>query len=287
LGVSTIPLPYPLRDHLGLPHGFGLQLQEVSPGSPAAKAGFEPHDILVRFDDQRLISPDHLSLLVRSAKAGDRVEFHLIRRGEEKRIPVVLDEIEASALMREGRPHPREWQEPLRRQQDFWHDWMQRQHPAPPSPRSESRPRDERGQEDAESEGETVALPGDGDADAPPSPGRPPAISMRPGFPVSVFAAEGLVKIENEQGEAVLRFSEEGHRIELRNAEGALVHEGPWDAEKGAEALPEAARDHLRTMKLDDLNLLQFRHSDPAHPERTTDEGLEKAPETEAAAELL
>jgi len=285
LGVATTPLAPSLRDHLGLPHGFGIQVQQVEPGSPAAKAGIERHDVLVRFDDQRLISPEHLSLLVRSAKAGERVELSVVRRGEEQRLTATLGETDRIMFQRDGRPRHEDWQEQMRGRQDVLQDWMHRHHPAPRPPRFRHESGVGGDPDESVPEGEAAALLTN-EAERESPTGRPPAISVRPGFPVSVFGAEGLVKIDNEQGEATLSFDGEEHRIELRDAVGALVHEGPWDPERGAEALPEKAQDHLRAMKLDELKLLEIRQADPTRPERTSDEAAEKAGE-EGKAKIL
>ena len=65
LGVSTFHLSPSLREHLEIAEGFGIQVHEVMPDSPADLSGLKKNDILLRFNDQLLISPEHLSLLVR------------------------------------------------------------------------------------------------------------------------------------------------------------------------------------------------------------------------------
>ncbi len=82
LGVSAAPIDPALAAHVDLPEGVGLVVNFVDEHSPAADAGIRRHDILHKLDDQMLINPDQLRVLVRSKKPGQRVELKLIRKGE-------------------------------------------------------------------------------------------------------------------------------------------------------------------------------------------------------------
>lgn len=246
LGVATSAVDPSLRSYLELEDGFGVQVREAIPGSPARDAGLKAHDILVKFEDQWLISPEHLSLLVGRKKIGDEVEVTVIRKGAEKVIGVTLGETDAPAFPRHGMgvvPHPghppafdnpKGWQDYMRKQQDYWRDWVRKNHlrDAPPLPE------------------------GDPSKVHPKIDGRPPAVSVKPGFPVSVLGVQGMVKIDNDGGEVVIREEDGKHSIEIRDAEGELVHEGEFDPVEGIEGLPPKAREQLEDMKLDDLEVL-------------------------------
>ena len=273
LGISTHPVEPPLREHLELPDGFGIQVVEVMPDSPAGKAGLRGNDVLVRFDDQRLISPDHLSLLVREKRSGDRATLSLIRKGKEESLEVTLGEADEAVFgpwgerpaWSPGRPVPPdfgrdfgEWQEQIRRQQDEilrqqreWMEKWQRHQPGklPDPDRREVPPRRN---EDK------------------PEAGGPPPVSLSPGFPLHVFGSEGVLNIDNEKGELTLTRKNDDHHLVIKNAEGKVVYEGPFDPDKGVEALPEPARDQLELMKIDHL---QIRVPDgPAQlPEKTAE----------------
>ena len=54
LGISTHPLDPALGEHLEIPEGFGIQVVEVMPDSPADQAGLRGNDILLRFEDTPL-----------------------------------------------------------------------------------------------------------------------------------------------------------------------------------------------------------------------------------------
>ena len=53
--------------------GVGLLVNHVVPGSPAKLAGIEKHDVLHRLDDQYLINPPQLAVLIRTREPGDTV----------------------------------------------------------------------------------------------------------------------------------------------------------------------------------------------------------------------
>lgn len=101
IGVLTREVPPELRSQFSLPEGFGLMIEEVMPGSPAEQAGLKMHDILLKLDDQQLVSMEQLMLLVRAKKKGDSVNLALISSGQEKQVSVTLGE----KLMPAMQPH--------------------------------------------------------------------------------------------------------------------------------------------------------------------------------------
>lgn len=90
IGVSSLPpaLASQLADTLG--EGRGVLIVEVSPDSPAAKAGIKPHDVLVTYNDQKLYSPEQLVKLVRSDRVGGAVTIELVRAGKAAAVQLTL-----------------------------------------------------------------------------------------------------------------------------------------------------------------------------------------------------
>lgn len=321
LGVITTPVPPSLGEHLELPVGFGVQIQEVVPDSPAAKAGLKANDILTKFADQRLIGPEHLSLLVRGQKAEDKVELTIIRKGAEEKLGVTLSATDEQ-LGGFGPMHGetrwmgahdpemmRHWQESMQRHQDAIRDNMEHHQDAMRRD-MEHRQDGMRDRMDQKSQDGRDEIKGpepsrDSRPDAAPQPprpdnipqppktegargdnppgGRPPAISVRPGFPVNIFGTEGVIKIDNEQGEMTITHRQGEHRIEIKDQSGATIHDGPFDPGKGIAALPEKAREQLSKMKLEDLEV--FAPKDAAPPEKTAAPAPPRAPESAAGPE--
>jgi hypothetical protein len=274
LGISTHPVDPSLREHLEIQEGFGIQVVEVMPDSPAAKAGLRGNDVLVRLDDQRLISPEHLSVLVRSMKRCDAVSLTLVRKGREETVEVVLGEAEENLFgpMNPGvapfpglplppfphrMPDPSKWQEQIRKQQDEilrqQKEWMQRHHQQ--FRHGQNQPGDARKSPDK----------------APAKPeGRPPSVRVSPGFPLRVFGTEGVLKIDNEQGELTLTRKDERHHLVVEDASGKVVYDGAFDPAKGVEGLPEEARKQLEAMKLGDLEI-RLPDAPGTNPEKTVE----------------
>lgn len=101
LGVQTSPVGPTLGAQLGLAKDHGLVVAEVVPESPAA-AVLQPHDILLKFNDQLLIDIRQLSVLVRGAKAGDEVILTYMRGGESATGKVKLGQKEMPKQMSFG-----------------------------------------------------------------------------------------------------------------------------------------------------------------------------------------
>jgi hypothetical protein len=92
LGVMLGRVPAILRSQLSdaLPAGQGVMVQDVVEGSPAAKAGLHPYDIILAYDDQRLFSVEQLSQLVHAEGAGQSVTLKVVHGGTTIERQVVL-----------------------------------------------------------------------------------------------------------------------------------------------------------------------------------------------------
>ncbi len=89
LGVETSPVGPTVSAQLNLPSGSGLVVGHVVPASPAA-AVLKMHDVLLKLDDQILISQRQLAVLVRNHKEGDEVTLTYVRGGKEATVKVKL-----------------------------------------------------------------------------------------------------------------------------------------------------------------------------------------------------
>jgi putative serine protease PepD len=79
---------------MGAPTGGqdGALVQEVASGSPAAKAGLRPGDLVVAIDGQAVADPSEMSARVRAHKPGDRVSLKVVRDGNETTITATLSQ---------------------------------------------------------------------------------------------------------------------------------------------------------------------------------------------------
>lgn len=89
LGISTHSVDAALAAQMELPPETGLVVVQIAPDSPAA-AVLKPLDLITRFDDQILIEPRQLGVLVRSKKEGDEVKLTLFRAGKKQTVTVKL-----------------------------------------------------------------------------------------------------------------------------------------------------------------------------------------------------
>lgn len=94
LGVAiAAEIPAAVRAQIDtsiLPAGFGVMVQEVEPDSPAEQAGIEPFDILVKFDEQKLVSGQQLIALVNAIEGQKPVAITVLRQGRRKVVKVRL-----------------------------------------------------------------------------------------------------------------------------------------------------------------------------------------------------
>jgi S1-C subfamily serine protease len=68
----------------------GALIQEVSPNSPAAKAGLRPGDLVVAVDGQAIAENGELGARIRAHKPGDTVTVKVVRGGSETTMTATL-----------------------------------------------------------------------------------------------------------------------------------------------------------------------------------------------------
>jgi len=108
LGVATSPAQPAMRQQLHLPRGVGLVVDFIEPKSPADEAGLHQYDVIEKLDDQILVNPQQLAVLVRLRQPGDSVKLTAIRDGQRLPIDVKLVEREVPPLeeLRLGNAEP-------------------------------------------------------------------------------------------------------------------------------------------------------------------------------------
>jgi len=94
LGLFADQLPQALAAQLGdqLPRGRGLLVTQVVAGSPAEKAGIQPHDVLVTYDGKPVVKTDELRRLIRADQPGRQVRIELLRAGRKQTIEAAVGE---------------------------------------------------------------------------------------------------------------------------------------------------------------------------------------------------
>jgi hypothetical protein len=102
LGVATKEVSEALGAQLGLQDGAGLVVTFVAPDSPAAKAGLQKHDVLVRLGEQTLVHPAQLRKLVHVHKPDDAIELVFYRSGKQTNASVTLVSAPARASLFPG-----------------------------------------------------------------------------------------------------------------------------------------------------------------------------------------
>lgn len=90
LGVSASPPPSELAPHLPIDEDTGLVIEFLAKDGPAAQAGLLERDVLAKLDDQILIHPRQLAVLVANHKEGDKVKISYVRKGQLQEATAVL-----------------------------------------------------------------------------------------------------------------------------------------------------------------------------------------------------
>jgi serine protease Do len=97
LGIGIQDLNPALAQALELESTQGVLVSEVSPKSPAARAGLKPRDVILAVDGETVTSAGKLRNEIARRGAGAKVDLRLLRDGKETTIPATLGELPARA----------------------------------------------------------------------------------------------------------------------------------------------------------------------------------------------
>ena len=88
LGVGLQPLDENLAPSLGLPKDSGEIVRSVVPGGPAARAGLQQGDVIVKVNGQPVTPDQTVSYLVANTPVGSRVPLEIVRGGRRATVAV-------------------------------------------------------------------------------------------------------------------------------------------------------------------------------------------------------
>jgi serine protease Do len=110
LGVVIQDVNQALADSFGLKQPGGALVASVEKGSPAAKAGIQPGDVITSFNGTKITSSTQLPVLVANTAPGTKAALEVVRKGDTKRIDVTVAELNSTKLASAGESTPAEGQ---------------------------------------------------------------------------------------------------------------------------------------------------------------------------------
>lgn len=98
LGVTIQEVSQSLADSFALKSTAGALVSSVEKGSPAAAAGLEPGDIILKLDDTAIGRSSDLPPLVAALKPGTKIKLQVWRKGASHDIALSVGEIPGASL---------------------------------------------------------------------------------------------------------------------------------------------------------------------------------------------
>jgi serine protease Do len=108
LGVLIQDVTRDLAETFGMKQPAGALVAQVLPDSPAAKAGLEPGDVILKYDGTDVGESSSLPQMVGVTRVGQAAKVEILRRGRAKELTVVIGELpeEDEVAGRAGRSEP-------------------------------------------------------------------------------------------------------------------------------------------------------------------------------------
>jgi serine protease Do len=118
IGVQIQELTKEAAEAFGLKQANGALVNGVESNGPAAKAGIESGDIILKVDGRDVHSSNDLPRIITAIRPGTKITLTVWRKGASRDIPVTVAEIRednaASAARKGGSPAPKEKAKPNR-----------------------------------------------------------------------------------------------------------------------------------------------------------------------------
>jgi serine protease Do len=92
LGITVQPVDQALAESFGLKRTEGALVAGVQPGGPAARAGLQPGDIVLKYDGKPIVEPTDLPSMVGQATPGSRATLEVWRKGRPLQLTATLGE---------------------------------------------------------------------------------------------------------------------------------------------------------------------------------------------------
>jgi serine protease Do len=94
LGVKIQTVTDDIAETLGVPENSGALIAAVTPESPAAKAGLEAGDVILKFDNKDVTTMRGLPRIVAQAPIGKAADVELLRKGQRKMLQVTVGRLD-------------------------------------------------------------------------------------------------------------------------------------------------------------------------------------------------
>jgi serine protease Do len=92
IGVVIQEVTKELAESFGLSKPSGALVNSVEKGSPADKAGIQPSDVILKFDNKEVTASNELPRIVAATKPGAKVSLQVWRKGEKKDLQITVAE---------------------------------------------------------------------------------------------------------------------------------------------------------------------------------------------------
>ena len=94
MGVSIQEVTRDVAEAFGLPKASGALVNSVEPNGPAARAGIEPGDVILRFDGKPVAASSDLPRMVGAMKPGTKAQIEVWRKGQVRTLTVTVGEFQ-------------------------------------------------------------------------------------------------------------------------------------------------------------------------------------------------
>ena len=246
LGVLSKPVSETLRIHLDLEEG--VVLDYVAPDSPAAKAGLHQHDIILEVEGESIGSQDELREAIQAHKPGDKVTLAVLVQGGKGEREVEMAErpqAEPNIPPRGGAAGGQAPGFPFRNLPELPGDLenlipgggedLQRQLEGHMKKFEKQLREMERGG------GPGLKLDFDLFNDLQRGNKEGGAFNFN-------FKSSSSFKFVDENGSVEMKTTEGGKEVIVKDTEGKMLFEGPWDTEQDKAAAPEGIRERIEGM---------------------------------------
>ena len=104
LGVLIQDVDRDLAESFGLDHPHGALVSQVLPDTPAEKAGLQPGDIIISFNDRTIHSSSELPPIVGASSVDENAQMEVVRNGDKRTMSIRVTQLPENRMASAGEP---------------------------------------------------------------------------------------------------------------------------------------------------------------------------------------
>lgn len=262
LGIVSGGIPQVLTDHLSLKPGEGIIVRSLVPDGPAAQAGVTVNDVITKVSGKAVGTPAEISSHIAECKPGEKISLDLIHKGKPVTLEATLG-VRPAGLAAAGDAQP-------------MHELDLEELPKELADRLRGAIAGRVGKLELGGDAGQIPLQMDQALrDAQKQLQGNLRLNLNQGGGRIQIQSGATLRMQDAQGSLEVQSKDGAKEITVRDPQGNITWNGPWDTAQDKAAAPAEVQERVKNLNLDDNAVgggLRILPHQPEAPEESPEE---------------